>query len=262
MDPHGSQPGWPSTGNSLPPFSVLETTMRAYLINQCLPERLQSLAIQKSEAGEEHYCCYRSQWQSRAIETLWVFTFPHFLSGRDASLATWGGPNGDGTKGDTKKCNFWCKIEQLRCNIRKNERLQCNRPVGVLPAVDCVALCIWAPDSHNRCDRRVPLSTQNNIGSTPPRACSTQGVTSTAHACSGLTIYGQNLQRVTICEQGSPHRKFRTSKSKMHQDLRNLVSPFVLSPFGPPRATEVSQVYQQTTVKIICTDDNFLLTLA
>ena len=43
------QTGLPSTGNSLPPqLSVLEATMRADLINQCLPERVQSLAIQKS----------------------------------------------------------------------------------------------------------------------------------------------------------------------------------------------------------------------
>ena len=43
------QTGLPSTCNSLPPqLSVLEATMRADLINQCLPERVQSLAIQKS----------------------------------------------------------------------------------------------------------------------------------------------------------------------------------------------------------------------
>ena len=43
------QTGLPSTGNSLPPqLSVLEATMRADLIKQCLPERVQSLAIQKS----------------------------------------------------------------------------------------------------------------------------------------------------------------------------------------------------------------------
>ena len=43
------QTGLPSTGNSLPPqLSVLEATMRADLINQCLPDRVQSLAIQKS----------------------------------------------------------------------------------------------------------------------------------------------------------------------------------------------------------------------
>ena len=45
------QTGLPSTGNSFPPqLSVLEATMRADLINQCLPDRVLSLAIQKSEA--------------------------------------------------------------------------------------------------------------------------------------------------------------------------------------------------------------------
>ena len=42
------QTGLPSTGNSLPPqLSVLEATMRADLVNTCLPDRVQSLAIQK-----------------------------------------------------------------------------------------------------------------------------------------------------------------------------------------------------------------------
>ena len=42
------QTGLPSTGHSLPPqLSVLEATMRADLVNTCLPDRVQSLAIQK-----------------------------------------------------------------------------------------------------------------------------------------------------------------------------------------------------------------------
>ena len=45
------QTGLPPTGNSLPPqLSVLEATMRADLISQCLPDRVQSPAIQKSAA--------------------------------------------------------------------------------------------------------------------------------------------------------------------------------------------------------------------
>ena len=59
-----------------------------------------------------------------------------------------------------EKMQFWRKIERLRCNIRKNERLQRNRPVAVSPAVDCVALCICAPDSHSRYDRRAAFHTK------------------------------------------------------------------------------------------------------
>ena len=43
------QTGLPSTGYSLPPqLSVLEATMRADLINTCLPDKVQSLALQKA----------------------------------------------------------------------------------------------------------------------------------------------------------------------------------------------------------------------
>ena len=43
------QTGLPSTGYSLPPqISVLEATMRADLINTCLPDKVQSLALQKA----------------------------------------------------------------------------------------------------------------------------------------------------------------------------------------------------------------------
>ena len=43
------QTGLPFIGHSLPPqLSVLEATMRADLVNTCLPDRVQSLAIQKA----------------------------------------------------------------------------------------------------------------------------------------------------------------------------------------------------------------------
>ena len=157
------QTGLPSTGNSLPPqLSVLEATMRADLINQCLPERVQSLAIQKS---------------ATTVADLLFLTFQTFLPSEPSAR------------------------------------------------VDGLA------------DIEAPVRPSRTF----------------AEALSFLWSWRQKIITVVSDLGGNPE------SLKLFGSLRSLISSLVAD--DTSFATEISQIYRQTNVKILCTDDNFLRTL-
>ena len=157
------QTGLPSTGNSLPPqLSVLEATMRADLINQCLPERVQSLAIQKS---------------ATTVADLLFLTFQTFLPSEPSAR------------------------------------------------VDGLA------------DIEAPVRPSRTF----------------AEALSFLRSWRQKIITVVSDLGGNPE------PLKLFGSLRSLISSLVAG--DTSFATEISQIYRQTNVKILCTDDNFLRTL-